>query len=568
MSAGALLEAFSALAVVGLLRLVVEPGRVRSAPVVSEIWQAWPTDDPAAVVAALVGAVAVLYVVRALFVTWAEWVKETTIARSASRAAERLFARYLAADYTFHLGRQSSQLIQEVARSTDVAFQLFAGSLLNIVAEAATVAALVTVLFLTAPPQALGAVALVLGIASLPMLLTRRLWVRAGERQRSLEAQQLHVLQQSLGAVKEVKITGREAFFEGRLRATRRALARVNQRRALMATALRLAVETVLIISMLGVVLLVMRERTTDAELVAVLALFAYTGFRLVPSANRIMLNAGYVREARAFVTGGIRDFSMVASAPSKAPASPEARVEFTRSLACEDVSYTYDGASQPALHHINLTIRPGESLGIVGETGAGKSTLVDVLLGLLRPTTGRVSLDGEGLEGRERSWQRQVGYVPQRPYLLAETIRRNIAFGLPDMSIDEHGVARAATLAHLDDVIRQLPQGLDTVIGENGAGLSGGQQQRVAIARALYADPAVLVFDEATAALDTATEREVTAALSSLHGTRTLIVIAHRLSTVRECDRLLFLQRGRIAASGSYNELMGNPAFRAMTTP
>ena len=566
MCVAALLEAVAAIAVFGLLRVVVEPGRVRTAPFVSQIWQAWPTDDPLAVIAALTVAIALFYVVRALYLMWAEWIKESTIARSSNRAADRLFARYLSADYPFHLKRRSSQLIQEVARSTDIAFQLFAGSMVNLLAEIATIGVLVAVLAATAPPQALGAVALVLAVAAIPTILTRRVWVRAGERQRTLEADQLHVLQQSLGAVKEVKIAGREAFFEARLRAARRALARAKQHRLLVGTGLRLGIETVLIVCMLAVVLFVTLRGASSADTVSMLALFAYTGFRIVPSANRIMLNTGSLREGHAFVQGALADFKVLKAAPPRGQ-GPESAIEFTRSLACEDVTFAYEGEGQAALSHVNMTLRAGESLGIVGETGSGKSTLVDVLLGLLQPTSGRVLLDGESLAGRERAWQRLIGYVPQNPYVLDDTVRRNIAFGVPDTAIDEHRLSRAASLAHLDEVVRQLPQGFDTPLGERGTRLSGGQRQRVAIARALYADPAVLVFDEATAALDNQTEREVTSAIAALHGTRTLIVIAHRLSTVQDCDRLIFLQDGRIAATGTYDELLGNPIFRTMAT-
>jgi ATP-binding cassette subfamily C protein len=538
---------------------------VRSAPVASQLWRAWPTDDPTAIIAALTVAIALFYIARALYLVWAEWVKDWTIARSATRAADRLFARYLAADYPFHLKRRSSQLIQEVARSTDVAFQLYVGSMVNLLAEIATIGMLVAVLAATAPPQALGAVALVLTLAAIPTIMTRRVWARAGERQRALEAQQLHVLQQSLGAVKEVKIAGREAFFEARLRAARRALAGAKQHRLTVGNGLRLGVETVLVLCMLGVVLVVTLRGASSADTVSMLALFAYTGFRIVPSANRIMYNTGSMREGRAFIQGALADFKTLRAAPLRSQGA-ESSLEFIRALVCEDVTFAYDGG-QPALSHVNMSLRPGESLGIVGETGAGKSTLVDVLLGLLQPTSGRVLLDGESLAGRERAWQRLIGYVPQDPYLLDDTVRRNIAFGVPDTSIDEHRLARAASLAHLDEVVNQLPQGFDTPLGERGTRLSGGQRQRVAIARALYADPAVLVFDEATAALDNQTEREVTSAIAALHGTRTLIVIAHRLSTVQDCDRLIFLQGGRVAATGTYNELLGNPVFRSMAS-
>ena len=564
MSAAALIEAAGAVAVFGLLRMVIEPSRVRSAPVVSQLWQAWPTDDPPAIVAVLTGIVGGLYVLRGLFLAWAEWVKETTLGISVARAAEQLFARYLAADYLFHLKRRSSSLITEISRATDIAFQLVVASALNILTETATIVALLTVLAFTVPPAALAIVAGVIALASVPLLVTRRAWARFGTRQKLLEEQQLHVLQQGLGGIKEVKIGSREAFFEARFRAVRRTLARVKQRRAWMGTAMRLVVETVLIASLLGIILLITLRGGSGADTVSLLALFAYTGFRAVPSANRIMLNAGYLREGRAYIAGAMRDFAAL-ERPHVRSQGPEPVEEFTHALVCEHVGFRYSEDSVAALVDIDLTLTPGESLGIVGATGSGKSTLVDVLLGLLRPTGGRVLLDGADLKGRERAWQRLVGYVPQDPYLLDETVRRNIAFGVPDALIDEQRLARACTLAQLDAVIDQLPNGIETILGENGTRLSGGQRQRVAIARALYGDPAVLVFDEATAALDNQTEREVTEAIATLHGTRTLIVIAHRLSTVKGCDRLIFLQDGRITATGAYEQLLRHPAFGAM---
>ncbi len=564
MGLAAVLEAIGAVVVFGLLRMVVEPHRVRITPVVKNLWLSWPTDDPARIVALLIGVVAVFYVLRALFLGWAEWFKESTVARSAAQAADRLFARYLSADYLFHRQRRSASPIQAVARSTEIAFQLVAASTLNILAECATTIGLVAVLAYTAPRPALGAVAVVLGLAAVPMLATRRLWIRSGARQHALEEQQLHVLQQSLGAVKEVKIAGREAFFEARLRATRRELSHVKSQRAWLSAALRLGVETVLVICMLGVVWLVTRGGASGADTVSLMALFAYTGFRVVPSANRIMLNAGYCREGRAFVADAIADFDTLARTPGR-PHPPEVVVTFQTALVCDDVTFAYSADLAPAVSHVHLRLAPGESLGIVGATGSGKSTLVDLILGLLQPTSGRILLDGAPLIGLERAWQRLIGYVPQEPYLLDETLRRNIAFGVPDTLIDERQLARACSLAQLDELIRQLPHGMDTELAEHGARLSGGQRQRVAIARALYADPAVLVFDEATAALDNQTEREVTQAIAALHGTRTLIVIAHRLTTVRDCDRLIFLQEGRVTAAGTYDDLLSNAAFRMM---
>jgi ABC-type multidrug transport system fused ATPase/permease subunit len=235
--------------------------------------------------------------------------------------------------------------------------------------------------------------------------------------------------------------------------------------------------------------------------------------------------------------------------------------------LACENVSFSYEDGARPALEGVTFTIHRGQSIGVVGPTGAGKSTLLDVLLGLLQPTSGQVVIDGVPLAGRERAWQRQIGYVSQDVYLLDDSLRRNIAFGIPDGAIDEARLAAAVSQARLDEVVAALPAKLETVVGENGTRLSGGQRQRVAIARALYHDPPVLFFDEATAALDTQTEREVTEAIAHLrqgfggqanvHGLRTVIAIAHRLSTLRSFDRIIVLDRGRVMQDGSPEELL-----------
>ena len=567
-SLAALIEAVGALAVFGLLRLVVDPELVRSAPMaslVSLVWLASPSDDPRAAVAVLTALVAVFYVARAVFLGWVEWFKQGIVYQSAASAAERLFARYLAADYLFHARRRSASLIEPMTRSADIACELVLASAVNVLAEGVTIAALAAVLVAATPPVTLLAVAAVLAVVLVPIVGLRRAWARIGDAERDLTQQHLHVLQQSLGAIKDVTITGRQAFFEERYRQVRRSLSRTKRRRSWAAAGARLGVEAVLILAMLLVVFLVLRQQAPGSDTVALLALFAYTGFRVVPSANRIMLNVGYLREGHAWVRGMDEDMRHLAL-PAPVHFVPGPGLAFTTSLACDDVSVTYEPGSAPALAGVTLAIRPGESIGIVGPTGAGKSTLVDVLLGLLTPSSGRVLVDGVALAGHERAWRRQIGYVPQDVYLLDDSLRRNIAFGVADGAIDDERLARAVTLARLDAVVAAMPQKLETVVGERGVRLSGGQRQRVAIARALYHEPDVLVFDEATAALDSQTERELTAAIGELRGTRTLIAIAHRLSTVQACDRLIYLRDGRVAGIGTYQELLADPSFRALT--
>jgi ATP-binding cassette subfamily C protein len=259
-------------------------------------------------------------------------------------------------------------------------------------------------------------------------------------------------------------------------------------------------------------------------------------------------------------------DYTRFRALDSLGGGEPVPPLPFRERLELRRVSYVYEGTTRQALTGIDLTVERGRSLGIVGRTGAGKSTLLDVLVGLLQPTAGEILLDGAPLSGDMRAWQRQIGYVPQTIYLTDTSLRENIALGIPADRIDGDAVLQAVRMAQLDDLVAELDAGIDTVVGERGVRLSGGQRQRVAIARALYHQPQILVFDEATSALDLETERRLSAAIAALHGMKTLILVAHRLATVADCDTLLFLHEGRVAGRGTYAELLrDNDDFRAM---
>jgi ATP-binding cassette, subfamily B, bacterial PglK len=239
-------------------------------------------------------------------------------------------------------------------------------------------------------------------------------------------------------------------------------------------------------------------------------------------------------------------------------PAPEPERLRLRDAIQLEHVTFTHDGATVPSLRDVSLTIRRKQSVGLVGRTGAGKTTLVDLFLGLYAPTSGRITIDGVPLAGAHiREWQRSVGYVPQNIFLANASVAENIAFGLSVAAIDQTAVRRAARLAQAEEFILGMPAGYDTVVGERGVKLSGGQRQRLGIARALYHDPDVLVFDEATSALDGMTEDAVIEAIGSLMGDRTVILIAHRLRSVELCDSIVVLDQGRAVASGSYQELL-----------
>ena len=232
--------------------------------------------------------------------------------------------------------------------------------------------------------------------------------------------------------------------------------------------------------------------------------------------------------------------------------------ITFSNQIELDHITYSYENSSQLAVENISLRIKKGQSIALIGKSGSGKTTLVDIILGLLDPKAGDILVDGKSIYNNLRSWQDMVGYIPQSIFLIDDTVERNIAFGVPDRLIDTERMYQAIKAAQLEELIAQLPEGIKTQVGERGVRLSGGQRQRIGIARALYHERKILVLDEATSALDNETERLVSDAIKSLAGTKTLIIIAHRLTTVEHCDRVYLLEKGRVVESGSYREVVG----------
>jgi ABC-type multidrug transport system fused ATPase/permease subunit len=300
-------------------------------------------------------------------------------------------------------------------------------------------------------------------------------------------------------------------------------------------------------------------------SMMASLILFVGAAFRLMPSLNRIVSAALNIKQSSIQVSSVLQALDEFDPSREVDRDANLAAPEFKQSIVLSNISYRYPASDKISLDHVSLTIPKGQSVAFVGPSGAGKTSLVDLLLGLLPDYEGDIQVDGTVLQTDSISqWRKKFGYIPQMIYLSDDSIRRNIAFGLPDDEIDDQKIFRAVKAAQLQDVIDAMPDGVDTVVGDRGARLSGGQRQRIGIARALYNDPEILILDEATSALDNETEREVTRAIESLSGTKTLILIAHRLSTVVRCDKIFFLRAGQVEASGSYDELIASSeAFR-----
>jgi ABC-type multidrug transport system fused ATPase/permease subunit len=503
----------------------------------------------------IVAVVILVYVVKNLFSLTLVYVQQRLGAAIANRLVQHLFTVYISRPYGFHLRTNSSLLIRNVQENSASLLAYVISPILTILTDLSVALAMLGLLLYIEPGGTAATVVVFLLGTWLFLRLTRSLTDRWGEVRNQARQDATKALLQGLGGVKEIKLAGREAAFLDEHR--------VHQHRSQRATYLfatfqqfpRAVFETLafLGVGVLVVVLLAAGRPASDA--VGVLAIFAGAAFRILPSLQRVTGSFQSISFGQSMVHSVYHDLREEPHVgPEVVPTKP---IAFS-SLQLQDVTFAYEAAHREALSNITLHVAKGEYVGVIGSSGAGKSTLIDVLLGLLHPNSGELLVNGTNVAGDITAWQRVVGYVPQEIYLLDDSIRRNVALDIRDDRIDDTAIEEALRAAQLWEFVMSLPDGLDTETGERGVRLSGGQRQRLGIARALYRNPQVLVFDEATSALDSQTESEVVDAIERLRGERTVIIVAHRLSTVRHCDTLYMLESGRIVRSGSYDEVVG----------
>jgi len=482
-------------------------------------------------------------IVKALFLAFLGWWGARFAFGLQEDLSRRLFAGYLGQPYTFHLQRNSAQLIRNTIRQVE---QIRAVLLviLTLGAEVFVLFGVSTLLLLVEPVGTLW----VVGTLSLAawgfQQLTRDRLLRWGEARQLQDGLRIQHLQQGLGGAKDVKLLGREENFVAQYSKPNTETARIGYYQATLEKFPRLWFELLAVVGLAILVLVLIVQGESLETLLPTLGLFAAAAFRLLPSITRILSSLQNVRVTLPVIDNISAEFTLLGSV---SPSRDYRPVIFQNTLTLNEVTFRYPATEVDALKEVSLSIARGSSVGFIGTTGAGKSTLVDVILGLLKPEAGVVQLDGLDIQGNLRGWQDQIGYVPQSIFLTDDTLRRNVAFGLFDEEIEESAVTRAIHAAQLDGFVNDLSDGLDTVVGERGVRLSGGQRQRIGIARALYHNPTVLVLDEATSSLDTDTERQVMAAVNSLRGDKTLLIVTHRVSTVEQCDRLFQIERGRL---------------------
>jgi len=490
-----------------------------------------------------------VYLIKTLFLALLAWWQTRFAFGVQVQLSQRLFTVYLRQPYTFHLQRNSAQLIRNVIN--EVNLFTFNGILpgMMLLTESLVLLGLCSLLLIVEPLGVL-IVASVLVIAAWGFYrLTHGRIARWGRVRLHHDGLRIQHLQQGLGGVKDVKLLGRETNFLEQYRLHNMQSARVGQLQQTLQQLPRLGLELLAVIGVAILVIIMLAQGRAPEAMLPMLGLFTAAAFRLMPSVNRMLVSVQLLRYSLPLIDNLRTELNL--TTPEVACAHSPVTL-FRATLELSQVTYTYPDATESAIKDISLTIQRGESVGFIGGSGAGKSTLVDILIGMLTPDTGEVRVDGKDIQANLRNWQCQIGYVPQYIFLTDDTLRRNVAFGLPEEQIDDAAVQRAIQAAQLEAFVESQPDGLQTLVGERGVRLSGGQRQRIGIARALYCDPTVLVLDEATSALDTDIERGVMQAVMELHGSKTLLIVAHRLSTVENCDRLYRLEQGRVSENGS----------------
>lgn len=561
-----LLSAAASAAMVGsfmpFLYVLADPSTIHSSSVLSDAYNRFGFQTEANFLSFL-GA-ACLGII--LFAAMIQFIRVYAVARwcmmRMHSISQRLLISYLGQPYESFLSQNSGALSTQILSESQAVVAQFYRPVTEAFAGIFTVLAIFALLLFVYPIIALSTVGLFTLIYGLVFLLTKNVSTRAGARRLAANKERFRMVGEAFGGIKTVKLGGYERTYVQRYRQPSLRFARSQILISVLGELPRNSMQAVAFAGGVGFFLYLIGNQKIGSEALAsavpVAGVFAAAAVRIMPELSRIYFGMVKLQAAGP----AIEAIQSELNCEQKQIAHSGKRLRLKNELEIRDVSYEYPSSNRGmALNHITDTIRAGEKIGIIGGTGAGKTTFIDIVLGLLLPTTGALILDGEVLsEDNKRAWRKSIGYVPQQIFLSDGTVAANIAFGVSDEEIDMVRVERAARIAQIHSfVVDDLPGGYQHMVGEDGVRLSGGQRQRIGIARALYDDPDLIVFDEATSALDNLTEQFVISAIEEMAGNKTLIMVAHRLSTVRNCDRIFLFENGKIVSKGGWEELEQN---------
>lgn len=548
---GAAMETLGVSIIVPLVQSFISADQLLHKPEIAWVVDLLDIETATQLIVWISGGVVAIYLIKNAFMVLLSYVRVKFATMVKRELSVKMMHSYMSREYSYFLNVNTEDVLRgigyDVSGVYEVLMQLF-----RIAAEVLTAGCICVYIFCTDVAIALGVV-MVMGITLLALMMFFRNKMKViGDVYRKYTVEVNKYLHESFQGIKDVYIFHKEQYFIDHYEGAFTKQQKIEVSKTIATESPAYIIEAVCVSGLIMVVGLKIVLGGNSADFVPQMAAFAIAAFRILPSIGRISAGFNQLIYSCPALNATHRHLKEVETfqdqyrVQKQISGDPEQKINFTTAIEAKGLFWKYPGADRMVMENLDMTIPKGKSVAIIGQSGAGKSTMADILLGLLVPDQGDIKVDGVSIYDEMESWKRTVGYVPQTVFLCDDTIRKNIAFGIADTEIDEQRLQRAVHQAQLTQAIAELPNGLDTLLGERGVRFSGGQRQRVAIARALYNDPDILILDEATAALDNDTESAVMEAIDALHGYKTLIIIAHRLSTIRNCDLVYEIADGK----------------------
>lgn len=546
---GAVLETASVTMIIPVITLVLTPNAISDNVYMSWLYRTLNLDSERQLVVVIMLSLILAFVLKNLFLFAQQKMLYHFIYTNQFDTSERMMKNYLRKGYEFYLNSDTAVIQRSITSDVNNMFALIL-AVLQLVSECVISLSLIVLLLVTDARMTIVIAGLLLVTLLIIKAVIKPIMQKAGEDNQNYYSGLFKWISQTVTGIKEVKIMGKEQYFVDEYVKCGRGYVEAVQKYSIYNNTPRLLIETVCIAGMVGYMLYLVLSGTEMQVMMPIIGAFAVAAMRLMPSANRISNQLASLSYFEPFfmgvsdnlqdeINGQNVDMSFAKDKDKKLPVKKEIRLE--------NITYAYPNTEALIFDHAQMRIPIGAAVGIVGSSGSGKTTIVDILLGLLEIEQGEIYADDVNIKAEYRAWLRNIGYIPQMIFMLDDTIRKNVAFGIPSAKIDEKRIWEVLKEAQLDEFVRNLPEGLDTSIGERGIRLSGGQRQRIGIARALYHDPEVLILDEATSALDNDTEAAIMDSINHFHGKKTLIIIAHRLHTIEKCDTIFRVENGKI---------------------
>lgn len=539
---------------VSVVSIVIDDKAIAKEGIVKTIYDFLGFQSYASFAILVMSMLVLVFVVKNLFLFVQQKLTFAFVYTNQFRTSERMMRNYLRRGYEFYLNADTAVVQRSITSDVNNMYALIL-ALLQLMSDA-VVSLFVTIFCLTKS----GSMTILLGLFLGALMVgikkvMKPIMYRAGKENQDYYSGLFKWISQTVQGIKEVKVIGKEQYFVDEYKKCGKGYVNAVQKYNLYNNIPKLLIETTCVAVMMGYMIFLTASGKTSEDMLEILSTLAAAAFVLLPCVNRInnqITSIAYFEPFFMGVSDNLQEEISEGMVDMTFATDDDEKLPINEKIELKDITYAYPNTDKLILDHASMTIPIGKSVGIVGTSGAGKSTVVDVLLGLLDAREGMVAADGQDVKERYRSWLKNIGYIPQMIFMLDDTIRNNVAFGVPADRISEERIWEVLKEAQLDDFVRSLPEGLDTGIGERGIRLSGGQRQRIGIARALYHEPDVLVLDEATSALDNDTEKAIMDSINRFYGKKTLIIIAHRLQTIEKCDIVYRVENGTITVERS----------------